>query len=148
MIDEYFSLGISSEGLVETIPLLLPKYTPNLDRLPHFLLCLGTQVCSPPQSFLFGADNQVNWEDEKECFQAFLRELAFFYSPRPAFDVDSEEQDEPVETEEEASHHAWQIQHVLFPSFRRYTSWPKELIGKEVNQIANLPDLFRIFERC
>ena len=44
MLDEYFSLGISETGSIETLPLLLRGYTPNLDRLPHFLLCLGTQV--------------------------------------------------------------------------------------------------------
>ena len=44
MLDEYFSLKLSDSGLVEALPMLLKGYTPNLDRLPHFLLCLGTQV--------------------------------------------------------------------------------------------------------
>ena len=44
MLDEYFSLCITDEGQVETLPMVLKGYTPNLDRLPHFLLCLGTQV--------------------------------------------------------------------------------------------------------
>ena len=44
MMDEYFSLRISADGLVETLPMVLVGYTPDLDRLPHFLLCLGTQV--------------------------------------------------------------------------------------------------------
>ena len=44
MLDEYFSLTFSSDGLVETLPMLLKGYTPNLDRLPHFLLCVGTRV--------------------------------------------------------------------------------------------------------
>jgi DNA mismatch repair protein MLH1 len=47
MLDEYFSLKLSEEGQIETLPMLLKGYTPNLDRLPHFLLCLGTQVSSP-----------------------------------------------------------------------------------------------------
>jgi len=47
MLDEYFSLSISEEGRMETLPMLLKGYTPNLDRLPHFLLCLGTQVSRP-----------------------------------------------------------------------------------------------------
>lgn len=133
------------------------------------------------------ADRQIDWEDEKACFQGILKELAYFYSPRPVFptaagrtqggkrrrggggaDVDANEDGMEVEkdppdvgvvdaeeeeagegeeeTTREAEHALWQIQHVLFPSFRRYTAWPA--MGKEVVQVANLPDLFRIFERC
>jgi hypothetical protein len=44
MLAEYFSLGISSDGAVESLPLLLHGYTPNLDRLPSFLMRLGAQV--------------------------------------------------------------------------------------------------------
>ena len=44
MVDEYFSLAISDEGAVETLPMLLRGYTPNLDRLPEFLLCLAARV--------------------------------------------------------------------------------------------------------
>ena len=44
MVDEYFSLAISDDGAVETLPMLLRGYTPNLDRLPQFLLCLGARV--------------------------------------------------------------------------------------------------------
>lgn len=105
----------------------------------------------------------MNWEDEKACFEGFLKELAFFYSPRPfespepirrkngvmtdGEDMDVEEEFESGDTKEEREHELWQIQHVLFPSFRRYTTWP--VMGKDVvTQVANLPDLFRIFERC
>ncbi len=44
MLQEYFSLSISEEGLVETLPMLLRDYTPNLDKLPLFLMRLGPQV--------------------------------------------------------------------------------------------------------
>ncbi|KAK4687504.1 DNA mismatch repair protein MLH1, partial [Tremellales sp. Uapishka_1] len=127
MIDEYFSLAITASGEIEGLPMVLRGYTPNLDRLPHFLLCLGTRV---------------NWESEKECFETILRELAFFYSPRPF----GEEQE--VSAEEENSQR-WQLEHVLFPSFRKYTYWPKDILSNGgLGMIANLPDLFRVFERC
>ena len=96
--------------------------------------------------------------DEKACFESLLRELAFFYSPRPFSDADPttprpenddiEDAGGEGETAKESSHQLWQLEHVLFPSFRRHTSWPRELLGKDVSQLANLPDLFRIFERC
>lgn len=127
MIDEYFSLAISPSGAVTSLPLLQKGYTPNLDRLPHFLLCLATRV---------------DWEDEKGCFEGFLRELAFFYSPRP-FDDAAEEEDED---EADKAHQIWQLEHVLFPAFRR-TLWPRSMTN-DVSQVANLPDLFRVFERC
>lgn len=44
MLSEYFSLDISESGLVESLPLLLRDYTPNLDNLPNFLMRLGPQV--------------------------------------------------------------------------------------------------------
>lgn len=61
-------------------------------------------------------------------------------------DDDEGEVGEEGESKEEIDHAISQIQYVLFPSFRKYTCWPS--MGKEINQVANLPDLFRIFERC
>lgn len=45
MLREYFSMAITDDGMVETLPLLLKGYTPNLDKLPLFLMRLGPQVC-------------------------------------------------------------------------------------------------------
>lgn len=44
MLREYFSLCITSDGLVQSLPMLLRDYTPNLDKLPLFLMRLGPQV--------------------------------------------------------------------------------------------------------
>ena len=44
MLDEYFSIRITEDGDVASLPLLLGNYTPNLDRLPLFLMRLGPQV--------------------------------------------------------------------------------------------------------
>lgn len=63
---EYFSLEISSEGELCSIPLLLKGYTPSMAKLPQFLLRLGPHVV---------------WTEEKACFQSLLRELASFYVP-------------------------------------------------------------------
>lgn len=171
MLDEYFSLLINSDGRLESLPLLLKGYTPELDRLPHFLLCLATRV---------------NWSVEKTCFQDILNEVAFFYSPRyldtdtpkqkqtddgPSVDINDDHQttiedgngnegsdvgadvdvdtDPASELESEERHRRWQLEHILWPSMRRYTSWTKDsLTNGDLKQIANLPDLFRIFERC
>jgi len=105
--------------------MLMRDYTPNLEKLPLFLMRLGPQV---------------NWNSEKECFQSFLRELAFFYNP-----ASLPGRLEPTEGE---TAERWQLQHVLFPTMRRYFIAPKTLLDQDVVQIANLPDLYRVFERC
>jgi len=44
MLADYFSLTISDDGLVVSLPLLLRDYIPNLDNLPSFLMRLGPQA--------------------------------------------------------------------------------------------------------
>lgn len=58
MLAEYFSLDITPLGLVESLPLLLRDYTPNLDHLPSFLMRLGPQVCGAT-NFLLSANNSL-----------------------------------------------------------------------------------------
>ncbi|KAF6757676.1 hypothetical protein DFP72DRAFT_890338 [Ephemerocybe angulata] len=163
MLTEYFSFDISEDGDVLSLPLLLRDYIPNLDNLPSLLMRLGPQV---------------DWTSEKECFETFLRELAYFYTPlaliheedNPApdtppasggagdepdiIDVDHPEQGgNPKQKEKERKEqkeHAekWQIQHILFPAMRRYLVPPKSLLDRDVVQVASLPDLYKVFERC
>jgi DNA mismatch repair protein MLH1 len=83
---------------------------------------------------------QVDWTSEKECFETFLRELAYFYVPGPLPPMDEDEEQEKAER--------WQIEHVLFPCARQYLNAPKSLLDRDVVQVANLPDLYRVFERC
>ncbi|KAF8180418.1 histidine kinase-like ATPase [Pholiota molesta] len=107
MLADYFSLTITEDGLVESIPLLLRII---------FLMRLGPQI---------------------ECFDTFLRELAYFYIPVP-----------PTSDTDEYKAERWQIQHVLFPAMRRYLLPPKSLLDRDVVQVADLPDLYKVFERC
>ncbi|KAK2858447.1 hypothetical protein FQN49_004728 [Arthroderma sp. PD_2] len=66
MLKEYFSLSISEDGSLLSIPLLLKGYMPSLAKLPRFLLRLGPYV---------------DWSGEEACFRTFLTELAAFYTP-------------------------------------------------------------------
>jgi DNA mismatch repair protein MLH1 len=181
MLDEYFSLSFTETGDVDSLPMILKGYTPNLDRLPHFLLCLATRV-GPPCYRKLELTVQVDWTNEKKCFESTLRELAFFYSPRP-FAIDAQypplahtpqdgedghgeaemetgtatqattgmdvQPDGSLPTAEEVAHQEWQLEHVLMPSFRKTTVWPKRVgEGDGVRRVADLPELFRVFERC
>jgi len=126
MLKEYFSMSISEDGHLESLPMLLKGYIPNLDRLPGFLMRLGPQV---------------DWTRELECFDSFLRELALLYVPVPVGDQKEEDK-------ERSASQAWQLQHVLFPAFRRHLVPSKALLDGDVVQVADLPDLYKIFERC
>ena len=136
MLQEYFSLDISPEGELNTIPLLLKGYTPSLAKLPRFLLRLGPHV---------------NWKDEKECFATFLRELASYYvpeqlppSPGPG-DVE-EELDEEIKSRRAEVRKV--VEDVMFPAFRARLIATNGLMKGGVLEIANLKGLYRVFERC
>ena len=136
MLDEYFSMRINADGKLESIPLLLRDYAPDLSRLPLFLMRLGPQV---------------PWTIEKECLSSFLRELAYFYAPYPRTPSKSEEQGDRqdnggMDIKEKAQ--KWEIEHVLFACMRKNLVPPRSLLDRDVVQVASLPDLYRVFERC
>ena len=136
MLLEYFSLEISEEGEILTIPLLMKGYTPSLAKLPRFLLRLGPHV---------------NWTDEKECFATFLRELAAYYVPEqlppsPAPGDPEEDLDEEIKGRREEIRRV--VENLLFPAFRARLIGTKSLMKGGVLEIANLKGLYRVFERC
>jgi DNA mismatch repair protein MLH1 len=59
-----------------------------------------------------------------------------------------EEREKEKKVDEKEQAERWQIEHVLFPALRRYLAAPKSLLNGDVVQVANLPDLYRVFERC
>ena len=44
MINEYFSIHIDQGGNLTRLPVVLDQYTPDMDRLPEFMLTLGNDV--------------------------------------------------------------------------------------------------------
>lgn len=165
MLAEYFSLNISDDGNVETIPLLLKGYMPCMAKLPTFLLRLGPFV---------------NWTEEEPCFDTFLRELASFYVPEilppqksdangngkgkqrdeemQEMDMEEEPQTpDPVDGQAAASDDEnigkrrkeidYTLEHVLFPAFRSRIVATQDML-KGVIEVANLKGLYRVFERC
>lgn len=135
MLNEYFSLEISEEGDLISIPLLLKGYNPSLAKLPTFLLRLGPHV---------------DWDSEKECFDNFLRELATFYVPEqlppsPGPEARSEENEEIVKRRGEIR---LAVENLMFPAFRARLIATKGLMKGGVLEVANLKGLYRVFERC
>lgn len=163
MLKEYFSIEIDESGNLCTLPVVLDQYTPDMDRLPSFVLNLG---------------NNVDWESEKECFETLAAAMADFYAMHPPFlpnpnenehsqtycvskskqaatDEGSEEQaggsdiDMRAEAETAWAHREWSIQHVLFPAMKLFLKPPMHMAndGTAV-QLACLENLYKIFERC
>ncbi|THZ85996.1 DNA mismatch repair protein MutL [Aureobasidium pullulans] len=135
MLKEYFALEISEDGELLSIPLLLKGYLPCMAKLPTFLLRLGPHV---------------NWDDEKDCFDSFLRELASFYSPEalPAVNTSTEaSQGAQDETNKRRAHLERAIENTIFPAFRTRLVATKSL-RKAVVEVADLKGLYRVFERC
>jgi DNA mismatch repair protein MLH1 len=138
MLGEYFSLEISEDGKLMSIPLLMKGYMPSMAKLPQFLLRLGPYV---------------NWTEEKACFHTFLRELASFYVPEalPTPPIPSDDETQQVEEDEEISarrkHITRAIENLLFPAFKARLVATRGLLQGAV-EVANLKGLYRVFERC
>ncbi|XP_070771666.1 DNA mismatch repair protein Mlh1 isoform X2 [Enoplosus armatus] len=131
MLEDYFSVEIDQEGNLTGLPLLLDKYTPVMEGLPMFILRLATEV---------------NWDSEKECFRDFSKECSVFCSIRKQYILEAEPGEEQ---DAEVNSWRWKVEHVIFKAFRSLFSPPKNLSEDgTVLQIANLPDLYKVFERC
>ncbi|KAB8270786.1 histidine kinase-like ATPase [Aspergillus minisclerotigenes] len=143
MLNEYFSLQISAEGELLSLPLLLKGYLPCLGKLPRFLLRLGPYV---------------DWTSEEDCFRTFLRELAAFYTPEqlppppPPAENDGNEVSPDVDMEDELIKNrrlqiARMLEHVVFPALRSRLVATNRLL-RGVVEVADLKGLYRVFERC
>ncbi|XP_061766735.1 DNA mismatch repair protein Mlh1 isoform X2 [Nerophis ophidion] len=131
MLEDYFSMEIDQEGNLRGLPLLLDKYTPVMEGLPMFILRLATEV---------------NWDNEKECFRDFSKECSKFYSIRKQYILEAEPGEEQ---DPELNSWRWKVEHVVCKALRTLISPPKSYSEDgTVLQIANLPDLYKVFERC
>ncbi|KAF2703340.1 DNA mismatch repair protein mutL [Pleomassaria siparia CBS 279.74] len=146
LLQEYFSMDITQQGELCSLPLLMKGYTPSLAKLPQFLLRLGPHV---------------NWETEKECFQTFLRELASFHVPEslplpPSISISTEqdsgkgkqkigEEDPDIALRRKKIRRA--IEYIIFPACKSRLVATRGLL-KGVMEVANLKGLYRVFERC
>lgn len=136
MLADYFSLEIDEAGNLIGLPLLIDNYVPPLEGLPIFILRLATEV---------------NWDEEKECFESLSKECAMFYSVRKQYvsedsTLSGQQNKLPAST---ANPWKWTVEHVVYKAFRSHLLPPKHFTEDgNILQLANLPDLYRVFERC
>lgn len=80
--------------------------------------------------------SEVDWEQEKNCFKTICRETAMFYSQMKDGGV----------TEQNWK---WTTEHVIYPTVKDCFLPPKKFLNNAaVLQLASLPNLYKVFERC
>ncbi|KAI5970067.1 mlh1 [Candida margitis] len=136
MFDEYFQIKIDQHNNLTTIPMIMQNIQPDFRKLSYFLYRLGTKI---------------NYENEKQCLHGILRQIALLYIPEPF--EDEEDGDDGFEIEgvaevvakRESLEH--DLENVLFPEIKKQFLATKNL-ARDVIQIADLPGLYKVFERC
>lgn len=130
---DYFSIELDSEGNLLTLPMLLDDFVPDMEGLPMYILRLATEV---------------NWDSEKECFDSFARETCDFYSTKKSMFQKAQKSYGCQEDDTDTSW-KWTVEHILYPAFRTLLFPPKSFAeDSSILQLANLPDLYKVFERC
>jgi len=152
MLREYFAIDVDDEGNLRALPQVLDDYIPQLKYLPLFMLWLCTEV---------------EWEYEVECFEGIARQIADFYcvQPESVYTDDpnfkpmtyqqptttSKPDDRPPPPPDSTDGHSaeWIVQHTVFPHLRKNFFPPKGFSNDgTIIQIAQLENLYKIFERC
>ncbi|ODV77747.1 DNA mismatch repair protein MutL [Suhomyces tanzawaensis NRRL Y-17324] len=139
MLQEYFHITIKrhATGLkLHTLPMLHKHIRPVLSKLPYFIYRLAIRV---------------NYDEEKACLHDVMRQIALLYLPEP---IESElppsSSSQPVRESSAGSKKAHLedlLEHVLFPLMKQRFLATKALLN-DVIQIADLPGLYKVFERC
>lgn len=126
MLCHYFSIKFKMEGTKPSVlklmalPVLLEGHVPCPHALPTFLLRLATEI---------------DWNDERRCFEGICTELGAFYAEIP-FSEDPESI-------------ASLVRHTIFPALSYLLLPSKEFVEDgSVVKLANLTSLYKVFERC
>ncbi|EEH54877.1 DNA mismatch repair and recombination [Micromonas pusilla CCMP1545] len=133
MLREYFSVDIDEDAkTLVGLPVLLEGHTPDVTRVPEFILSLA---------------HEVDWKEEKACFKTVAAALAEFYGGGGGGDDDDGNGDGDENAAETDDTRAWRL--VLFPGMMRHLRPSAALAtGGGILQVACLEQLYRVFERC
>ncbi|KAJ1958805.1 DNA mismatch repair protein [Linderina pennispora] len=126
MLEEYFHIKISDIGTIETLPMVVPDYAPDFDKLPLFL---------------YNATYFVNWDDEQAFFKSFINVLATMFALEPPL------QSDPQSAKDE---YRMMVEHRILAALKGSSFWAPNAMLTEccITELADVPDLYKIFERC
>lgn len=96
--------------------------------------------------------------EEKPCFADLAREIGVFYAAEPPADLDnpdgpsasaSAKHGHGARVTPEYARYLDTVEHVLFPAFKEHLVVPQRWATTgDIVELANLSDLYKIFERC
>lgn len=144
ILSEYYGFEIDAEGRLRQLPMLLENHVPSMAHLPMYILRLATEV---------------NWDEEQPFFETFSRETAAYYAIIPlatttattASEDDTINGGEAEAVAEDGGSLSWRwyVEHVMFAALKEYLLPPKEFMHNGCFlQVANLANLYKVFERC
>ena len=135
MLNDYFQIGITADGKLTKLPLVLKGYVPPVDKLPLFVTRLALEV---------------DYSEEQVCLESVSREIALFYQLEPpsSFDPGSNMTDEGNVNISALDNQEWKwmVEHVLFKAMRKCVV-SRDRIA-EFTELAELSKLYQLFERC
>ncbi|KAF9934399.1 DNA mismatch repair protein [Linnemannia zychae] len=170
MLKEYFSICITENGELSAIPMMIKGYVPNLEKLADFLWRLGSEVDWTSEKACF-----QTLARELAIFYSTQPERVEDPSTDSQDDGDSDNEDDinntshdqvenggdkgnrsTVDNEKKSPQEIYdaRFQHMvsslIFPAFKKHFIPPKALIEKTgmVVQVAQVKDLYKVFERC
>ncbi|KAJ1643335.1 DNA mismatch repair protein [Coemansia asiatica] len=126
MLEEYFHIRVNDACCIESMPMLVRDYSPDYDKLPLFL---------------HSAAFSVNWDDEVQFFKTFSSVLATFYAVEPPLAEDPQTVKDDFRM---------LVEHRVLPALKGSSFWAPDILLTEnaLVQLVDVPDLYRIFERC
>lgn len=140
MFFEYFRITLTEDeegkAVISSLPMLIKEIKPNLSKLPYFIYRLGTRI---------------DYSEEQSCLEGILNQIALLYIPEPIHILRDPKSDEDQlqaafnKLERDKTENV--LEHVLFPKIKqRFVA--TAALKDDVLQIADLPGLYRVFERC
>lgn len=149
MFQEYFQIKFTynedGKASILTLPLLLKNVKPYLSKLQYFIYRLGSRI---------------NYEDEKECLSGILKEISLLYVPESiSNEITLEDTNSTSDKHDLTQEYERQVnvvkrneldhvlEHTLFPALKQRFIATDNILGAIV-QIADLPGLYKVFERC
>ena len=125
MLDDYFSIKINpNTASLEALPRLIKGHKPSMAYLPDLMYHLGTNV---------------DWMEEEGCVRDMSTQLARFYARTP----------DKALTEDEYLNWSNIAEHLFFPLYKSLLYPSNQLTDRQTfHTVANITDLYKVFERC
>lgn len=137
MLGDYFQIKINEDRLVG-LPMVHRDIVPSTRKLAHFVYRLGTRV---------------DYQHEKPCLEEICRQVALLYVPDalpvahlpdPVSDARDAQAADGTPSRQLVDR---VLEYVLFPLMKQQFLFPSQIASSLV-QLADLPGLYRVFERC